>query len=337
VRINDGSVVAQAQRDSDPYRQAQEQPAFLHAVEAAYRGRWRVLDALWWASHPEAPTPEGRRAPLVRLSSLQRRAFAADGDAAGDEAVARAILELDAEITAERAALESALATAAARLSGAPVASGDGVSEPGAVGVEPEAAGQAQTPGEGGRANGRMRVAAVIGALAVGAVLGGTLTATLTASGDAADGAGAASPSDPVPESTGPVLVGRIFDRIQTTKDIPLAAMPDEFDADSFRYLGSAGWTDVNTDGVTDSPYYAARGTSGTVCLVVVPADSGYLSTCAIESAYPAAGLRLTWQSKDLHPNGVDPADAMVLDITVAWLSDSTVETRGSGRPASEP
>jgi hypothetical protein len=344
--------VAKARREDDPYEEALVDPAFLEAVGAAYRGRLAVLDALWWWSHPQDPASDGRPSPAVALSALQRRAFAADGDAAGNDTVARAILEAQADLAAERAAIESAVAAVRAGgvggVGGADVppspsataaatdadALAAGTLRPGAAsaGAEVET-----TPGDAPPRRRVVLAAVLAAAVVLGAVLGGTVTAVI-GSGEAASDRPAAPPtSDPAPTVAAPVLIGRIFDRIQTAKDVPAAAMPTNFTAESFRYLGSAGWTDADVDGVTDTPYYAVRGTHGTVCLVVVQEDSGYLSTCAIEAAFPAAGLRLSWQAADLHPAEQDGPAGMVLDITVTWLSDATVETRGSGRPRPSP
>ena len=179
-------------------------------------------------------------------------------------------------------------------------------------------------------------IAVVAGAVALGALAGSVVTASLhterAASEGVAAGTIATETDDPAPDADQPVLVGQVFTRGQTPRDVPLVPMPETFAAESFRYLGSAGWTDADADGVTDSPYYAVRGAAGIVCLVVVPEGSGYLSTCALESAYPEAGLRLSWQSTDLHP-AMRNGSGIVLDITVTWLSNAMVETRGSGRP----
>jgi hypothetical protein len=329
--------VGETQRDCDPYREALENPDLLKAVRAVHDGRWAVADALWWASSPDSPTPDGRPAPAARLRELQRRAFAADGDAVGDSAVAQAILDLETEIAFERAAIDAALGVTRGATGGVTRIE---AAKPGAsAGSETATAAESVTPTAfiARFRRGRVLAVTLAGALTVGAVLGSNLTALLSTATNSGAGSTVIPTGDPVPETDEDVLVGRVFDSVQTPKDIPLPMMPDFFVAESFRYLGSAGWTDVNSDGITDSPYYAARGASGTVCLVVVPADSGYLSTCALEAAYPAAGLRLSWQSRDLHPDTSDPLDEMVLDISVAWLSDATVETRGSGRAMSEP
>ncbi|TFD94846.1 hypothetical protein E3T61_01555 [Cryobacterium lactosi] len=339
--------MAQARRDDDPYERALTDADFLIAVRAAHRGRWPVLDALWWWSHPAETAPSGSPSPAARLSALQRRLFGADGDAAGDGAVAQAARELDTEIAAERAAIGAALAAAgeapadtratAPRIGPPPLTPG---ADPADVGGD-DAAGPAD-PDEaadlssdsptGNPAPPRRRVllgAGLAGALVVGALVGSQVTAANRPGGQSppatASSTGSATPS------AVPVIAAQVFARVQTGQDIPRVPLPAAYDPASFRYLGAAGWRDSDANGVTDSPYYAARGAENMVCLVVVPEGAGYLTTCTPEDDFPSTGLRLSWESTDFLPMEQD-GQAMVMDITVAWLSDSTIETRGSGR-----
>ncbi|WEO76821.1 hypothetical protein BJQ94_15885 [Cryobacterium sp. SO2] len=272
-------------------------------------------------------TQDGRDGdPHERLRALQRRVYAADGDAAGDAAVVRAMLELQAELAAEQPAVSDAVGPEPGRAADP--------ADP-AVGLAPDSSTDPATESAAGEPGPppRRRVllgAGLAGAVALGALLGGTVSMAIRPTPPAPTDAATAAAGEPVPAA-------QVFTRLQTAKDVPLVAMPEAFAATSFRYLGSAGWTDADGDGVTDSPYYAARSNSDMICLVVVPEGSGYLSTCAPESAYPSAGLRLSWQSTDLHPGVPDGTAGIVLDVTVAWRSDSTVETRGAGRPVSIP
>ena len=341
--------MAQARRGDDPYERALTDPDFLRAVTAAHRGRWPVLDALWWWSHPAEAAPSGSPSPTARLSTLQRRLFGADGDAAGDGAVAAAARELEGEIAAERAAIGAALAAAGA---GEEVA-GRGVrtpavdsprpatappTAPGADRAPPISDEAAEPPdlSDGGaipdpaaQRNRLLLGAGLVGAMLLGALLGSQVTA--------ANPPGAPAPT-PAASSTGsatplavPVIAAQVFARVQTGQDIPRVPLPGAYDPASFRYLGAAGWRDSDANGVTDSPYYAARSAENLVCLVAVPEGAGYLTTCTREEDFPSTGLRLSWQSTDFLPMEQD-GRAMVMDITVAWLSDSTIETRGSGR-----
>jgi hypothetical protein len=349
--------VAEAPDDSDPYERARHDPGFLRAVEATHRGRWPVPDALWWLGHPNDPAPGGTAAPAERVRNLQRRIFAADGDAAGNTAVADALRRLENEIVAERAAIAQAVAAALAGTGpGTEAARPDtAAAEPsaleagadGAAGAALPALEQAPEPvAEGTPARRWAAAAALVAALLVGAVVGGALnradrtaaeaptpaTSSATAT-PPATAPGTAPAGEPVP----PLLVAEVFDRAQQPADLPAVPLPRAFDTASFRYLGSAGFTDADGNGVIDSPYYAARGADRMICLVAVPEGSGYLSTCAHEAEYPAAGLRLSWQSTDLLVGASDATAPMVLDITVAWLRDSSIETRGSGRSTVAP
>ncbi|WP_158253920.1 hypothetical protein [Cryobacterium sp. N22] len=340
--------MAQARRGDDPYERALTDPDFLRAVSAAHRGRWPALDALWWWSHPSEAAPSGSPSPSARLSTLQRRLFGADGDAAGDGAVAAAARELEGEIAAERAAIGAALAAAGAgeEVAGrgertpAVDSTRPATAPPTALGADraPISDGAAEPPdlSDGGpvpdpapQRNRLLLGAGLVGALLLGALLGSQVTA--------ANPPGALAPT-PAASSTGsatpsavPVIAAQVFARVQTGQDIPRVPLPAAYDPASFRYLGAAGWRDSDANGVTDSPYYAARGAENLVCLVAVPEGAGYLTTCAREEGFPSTGLRLSWQSTDFLPMEQD-GRAMVMDITVAWLSDSTIETRGSGR-----
>ncbi|WP_066597800.1 hypothetical protein [Cryobacterium arcticum] len=369
-------MVTEARDDGDPYEQARHNAAFLQAVTRAHLGHWDVLDALWWGSHPDEPTPDGTTSPNERLRDLQRRVFAADGDAAGDRAVGDALHALEAEITAEQTAIAAAVAAArsgrrvpaagtsaaAGRQggSGAVPAGAEVSGDEGAVAGLPgsesfgtesfgteaadTAAGAASVsmadapaePGAPSRLAPRHRVllgVALAGAVGLGAVVGSQVD-DLAPWGVAPPPASDAAPVTPTPTSTleVPVLAAQVFARAQAPRDVPLVPMPAAFEPGSFRYLGSAGWTDADGNGLTDSPYYAARGSANMICLVAVPEGSGYLSTCSLESDFPSAGLRLSWESTDMLQGASAGTTPMVLDITVAWQRDSTIETRGSGR-----
>ena len=348
--------MAQARRGDDPHERALTDPDFLSAVTAAHRGRWAVLDALWWWSHPAEAAPSGSPSPAARLSTLQRRLFGADGDAAGDGAVAQAARELEAEIAAERAAIGAALAAAAgvapgtsSPATGSPRAAPAGGPGAGAAdanagladagSAEPAEAPDPADPTDPADGNptpaptpSRRRLllgAGLAGALLLGAVLGSQVTAA-NRPGAPAPTAAASSTGSATPSAL-PVIAAQVFARVQTGQDFPRVPLPAAYDPASFRYLGAAGWRDSDANGVTDSPYYAARGAENLVCLVAVPEGAGYLITCTLEEDFPSTGLRLSWQSTDFLPMEQD-GRAMVMDITVAWLSDSTIETRGSGR-----
>jgi hypothetical protein len=329
--------VAQARRDDDPFERALTDPDFLSAVTAAHRGSWPVLDALWWYRHPAEAAPSGRPSPTARLAGLQRRMFAADGDAAGDSAVAEAVRRLDTEIEVERAAIGAAIdaaqggvAPSVAEPEPVPTAGPDPAADP------PDLPPPDPRPPDGrtlapGPAPPRRRLqlgAGLIGALLLGAGVGSQLAGASRPDTPAPTPAASGSPST----AAGPVLAAQVFARVQTGQDIPRVPLPAAYDPASFRYLGSAGWRDADANGVTDSPYYAVRGAANMVCLVVVPEGAGYLTTCTREADFPRGGLSLSWQGADVLPVVESGRAPMVMDITVTWMPDSTIETRGSGR-----
>jgi hypothetical protein len=335
----------------DPYDLAVTDPLFLAAAAAAHTGRWSLLDALWWEWHPEEPAPSGSPSPIFRLRALQRRVFAADGDAAGDHDVSQEVRELEAEIAAERAAITETIVAARADLErraavrphldpalGDPDGSQDGstAADPGIrpADAEDAAGSSAVRPTRRRLLPALILVAALIAADVLGGLLGNRLTVT---------GLGAESPPPSAGATIDPLAnPAALFAVAQLPKDLPAVAVSAIFEPDSFRYLGSAGWPeDANLAG--PSPFYAARAVGNLLCLVAVPEGSGYLSTCAVESAYPAAGLRLYWESADFVAEmGPDffveeGAGEMIGDVSVIWGRTGEVSTQLTLRSPTGP
>ena len=342
--------MAQAPNDNDPSERARNDPGFLRAVAAAHHGRWAVTDALWWLQHPDRDAPGGAPSPATRLRTLQRRVFAEDGDAAGNAAVAAELRRLEDEVRRETMAIAEAVRVASGlrERPDAPTVEVRPTTEDAhqAVPTEPqEHRGLVPAPMAAPAPVRRRWLVgvSVSAALVVGAAAGSLLSAGILPGATAPTPAPTTeqppqmSTAGVAPVSAGPLPAAQVFGRPQTSTDRPLIPLPEAFDPATFRYLGSAGFTDADGNGVTDSPYYAVRGADRMICLVAVPEGSGYLATCAHDAEYPAAGLRLTWQSTDILPVADDGAVPMVLDITVAWLRDSSIETRGSGRQTDTP
>ena len=336
----------------DPYDLARADPLFLASAATAHAGRWSLLDALWWEWHPEEPAPSGTSSPIYRLRALQRRVFAADGDAAGDHSVAQVVRELEAEIVAERAAITEAILAARAdledRAAGRPQldpAFGDPTVDPaGDPAVDPaadpddaeDAAGsEAAPPARRRLLPALILVAALITAAVLGGVLGNRLTVT---------GLGAAESPPPSAGATAEPVANpaALFAQAQRPQDVPAVAVSAIFEPGSFRYLGSAGGL-AEANLVGPSPFYAARAAGSLICLVAIPTGSGYLSTCAVESAYPAAGLRLYWESADflvdMGPDFIveEGAADMIGDVSVIWGSTGEVSSQWTLRSPSEP
>lgn len=341
--------MAQAPNDNDPSEQARNDPGFLRAVAAAHHGRWAVADALWWLEHPDLDAPGGAPSPAIRLRALQRRLFAEDGDAAGNAAVAVELRRLEEEIRGETTAIAEAVRVASdlrERLA-APSLEVRPATEDAHQAAPAEPEGPRDRVPAARPAPARARRGWLVGLSVALALVVGVAAGSLLSAGSlpgAAEPTPAPTTEPPqmssagaVPATTQPLLAAQVFGRPQTSIDRPLTPLPEVFDPATFRYLGSAGFTDADGNGVTDSPYYAVRGADRMICLVAVPEGSGYLATCAHDAEYPSAGLRLSWQSTDILPAADDGTVPMVLDITVAWLRDSSIETRGSGRQTNTP
>jgi len=341
----------------DPYDLALSDPVFSAAATAAHTGRWSLQDALWWEWHPEEAAPSGTPSPISRLRVLQRRVFAEDGDAAGDHTVAQVVRELEAEIVAERAAITEAIVAARADLerrtadraqhtlsfgdldldlSVNPAADPADLGSDRANDPDPDRANDADPAAPSARRR-LLPALILIAALVAAAVIGGFLGNRLTIVGQGP----AASPT-PTASAKAPANPAALFAQAQRPEDIPAAAVSAAFEPESFRYLGSAGWPDeANAIGL--SPFYAARAADGLICLVAVPEGSGYLSTCAGESAYPAAGLRLYWESTDflaqMGPNFFveEGMEGMIGDVSVAWSQTGEASSGWTLRSLTEP
>jgi len=327
-------------RHDDPYERALQNPEFAAAVAAAHTGAWHLPDALWWEWHPEDPAPSGTPSPIAALRALQRRAFAADGDAAGDAVVAEAVRALEAEIAAERLAIAEALASANAVEGVASVtvtaatfdqlvgsAAGEDTMEPEVVESDPA---PQWLSGRFGRRH-WLLAGGILLAVAIGVILGSQLGAAGLVSGAVPTPSGTPSPSPTASIATvSSESPGMIFIREQTPLDIPLVSTGDVFKPESFRYLGAADWSDDDS-GVVTSPYYAALSTSNMICLVAMPETGGYASTCALESGFPSVGMRLYWESTALMHN--ESAEERVLgDYMVVWELDGDLTAQFSGR-----
>ncbi len=322
-------------RHDDPYERALESPDFAAAVAAAHTGAWSLPDALWWEWHPEDAAPSGTPSPIATLRALQRRAFSADGDAAGDADVAQAVRALEAEIAAERVAIAEALRAANAQDDGtgrasAPAADGDSAAGADADAADPDEP-DATDPARRFGHRHWLLAGGILLAVAIGVILGSQLGAAGLVAG-----AGPTPSGTPLPSPTASIATvssespSMIFIREQTPLDIPLVSTGTVFQADSFRYLGAADWSE-NPDEVGLSPYYAALSSSHMICLVAMPETGGYVSTCALESGFPSAGLRLYWESNTVMHSETG-VSRVLGDFFVVWELDGDITGQFSGR-----
>ena len=306
-----GDWVVQAELDSD-YERARKDPSFLLAVRTAYVGTGDVLDALWWQSHPDQTSPAGTASPSVRRRKLQRQIFAADGDSANNAAAAKQLAQLDCEFRSEHEALTRALAV----VGGGVAPAVDDPIEPADADVDAEAPLPTST---------RSRLllgAGLILAVTIGAVAGAQFT-------DAGTSAAPIPIATAKPTTTGtraPALTR--LDLPQTTADAPTAEVPGGFVVDSFRLLG----TPPGYLGPSDSvAIYAARTTSGMVCLIALGGEVGHLATCVPDSNFPTTGLRLYWLGTLDYLSDAGVASTTPINWDAVWKPDGSFESGGSG------
>ncbi len=308
----------------DAYERASSAPLFLDAVRGAHIGRWDVLDALWWESHPTDPAPSGVGAPAARLRDLQRRLFSAGGDAAGDASVAEAAQQLEAEIATERAAIQEAVTRAQLGLQEQPLKDRlevtrlrEPVPSPQLAVEEPPSA-----PPVAPRQRTLVPLFVVSVALVVGVVVG-----TQVGEGDVDAAPPTASPTSTVsaaPTVTlkiGPIAPIAVFDAPQATKDIPLRAMPATFHPESFRILAERP---PFVEGQHEA-IYAARTTSNMICLVMIGAEPGYLSTCTLDAGFPATGLRLYWPGQITYQDEAGETVTSDIERSIVWNPDASL------------
>ncbi|WP_146073472.1 hypothetical protein [Cryobacterium sp. N22] len=321
----------------DPYDLALADPQFRAAAAAAHTGRWSLLDALWWEWHPEDPAPSGSPSPIHRLRELQRRVFAADGDAAGDHAVAQVVRELEAEIVAERSAATEAITAAHADLRrrtaaqtgvGGALAGADDRGGPGDT-PEPDGPGEADdgpaadAPRPAAPRRRVLLIAGLAAAVLLGVIVGGPLSALTGLGAAPAPTASATAAGTPQP------LALSAFQREQTPEDLPAILLPEGFDVATLRQLGSMGSVDAGP--APQIVYYVARTTSNMVCLIVVPLTMDYLSTCTLEQDFPSTGLRLYWASEGIFSSPDDGSAMGPTNTYLTWRPDGSVEVGSVG------
>lgn len=311
----------------DAYERALRDPLFLDAVRGAHVGRWNVLDALWWESHPADTAPSGVAAPAARLRDLQRRLFSAGGDAVGDASVADAAQQLEAEIATERVAIRDAIARAS---SGAVMPSG-AVAEvahlfrPAEGGPVDASASMPVPPAPAAPSAAQKRSLAVLFSV-IGALIAGVVVGIQLSDGTADASSPAPAPTPTVTLEIGPLPPVGIFDRFQTPEDVPTVVFPRNFDATSFRLLGEALQNEGDHQAI-----YAAKTTSNMVCLVVVPNDPAYVYTCALEADFPATGLRVNWAGDVPIESGTGETLSARIERAVVWNIDGSLEWGSTG------
>ena len=300
-----------AEFDSD-YDRATNDPSFLHAVRAAYAGTGDVLDALWWQSRPDQASPAGTASPSVRRRELRRRIFAADGDAVNDAGATRQLAQLDDEMRSEDAALAHALAVVGGEI----MPAAHDLIAPDAPHTETET----EAPQTTSTRRRLLLGTSLAIALAIGAVAGAQITA-----GTSAVPLPTITAEPSITVTRAPALTR--LDLPQSTADAPTAQVPEGFVLDSFRLLGTPPGYLAPSESVA---LYAARNTSGMVCLIALGSETGHLATCVPDSNFPSTGLRLYWPGTLDHWSEAGVASTAPINWDAVWKPDGTFESGGS-------
>lgn len=319
-------------RADDVYGRAQRDATFLEHVRQGHRGRWNVLDALWWESRPLEVAPSGTPAPAAELRELHRRLFSQGGDAGGDHATTVLMRELEATISAERAAIKDAIEHAQSPSAGLPRQTDAEITRLFDLEQDPEAGITASTSSVPRNAPvPRRNLAAALSIAA--ALVGGVVVGTQLTGGTADAAPPVASPSPTarpaVTLDVGTLAPVGVFERAQETWDIPDLALPLAFDADSFRSLNHHP---SESSYQPPAQIFAARMTSNLMCLVVVISADDYVSTCTLERNFPITGLRVYWKApmETIPIEGGDPV-SLATDQHAVWYTDGSLMSGSTG------
>lgn len=238
---------------------------------------------------------------------LQRRIFSAASESADARAAVRQLHQLelrrlqrlnDDRATAERSAPAAAVATSAPdrpETDPAPpdaIASADRDSTPNRVAV--------------------VRIAAaVLLALVVGIAIGHVSAARPTPGAPTTD-------SRPIVDSSAALA---LFDRPQTSSDVPAQALPATVIGESIRAIGDPFFE-----------LYIGRNAANMVCLFAVqPADS-FAMSCVTIDEFPSTGVRLEW-SGQMSSIAADGTIGVVPSAMRAiWRPDGTLDLGGGPR-----
>ena len=275
----------------NPYGRALADEPYRRAVEAHYRGRHPVLDALrWFADDGDPLGADGAPSPYAGLDARRAALFRPGADPAEGERVAALLAERDEE----RAAIHSALEAADVR-------------------------GLALRADPATSARRRMRawpvlllaLPAVVAAFVAGAALGPAIGQRV----EPLPSIAAAQVPDPVvlkPTGGGALAV---FARAQHRSDVPIITPDGDLVGTSFRRLVVLAGPGV--------VLYAARTTEGQVCLVAITIDAHITASCAGDADFKTTPASLDISvTKD--PATDDPKDVRT-EIAATWSYDGSL------------
>lgn len=289
------------------------EPEFERQLRAAYRGRHDVLDALWWAAHPQTASPGGVDDPATALRELQRAAFSRSAaDAPGEvQQAEQRLREAERTLAADHQSLTDAVASVRQ-------------SEP-VLAERPEPGPPTDDPGHPRRKY-------VLPLVSIAAVLV-AIVAFPTLSGINADADSAPAPIATAPSAervqTEIITMGSegnvgdplaILDRGQFPEDRP--ADDTRWEPESYRAL---------PDLVPHARLFLARDQQGSVCLVVMRGREGSMETCAPESHFVA--LRLASGRYEVTPELTILTESYSLLPGGEFRYQATARRTGQGPP----
>ncbi len=292
---------------------SQSNAKLLADLRAAYRGRFDVLDALWWRAHPGVPTPQGTPDPAAELDTLSASVYSKRPDAeplvefidpVGNQPVrttedGRRLRMLTLQLAEDAAALDDALRV---------------LREPQAVPPTsipprvPSGLAGSGLPGSGRPVPmGRRGLAVGIAGLAVLGVLGVGAATTILNSGFGTDAGVAQSPE-----------VLQIFTDHDRYPVVIEPGLGNRFNPASIR--------SVTPPGAEEAGYemYVAQNTDGDYCVVLQNLEGRLDTRCTSALELASSGLRL--DAVVIPPPSVleSSQPPTPFDVTVIWSTDGT-------------
>ncbi|MEJ3404296.1 hypothetical protein WDJ51_06105 [Rathayibacter sp. YIM 133350] len=300
--------------------------ALRRSVQQKFAGDGDVIDELWWVDHPDDAAPSGRESPLAQIRVLQRNAYAADGrdrDGAAHqlaEAQKRRSMQRRFALEAVTAA-DAAVVLQSAAMRG--TAQGTHPSSEQASSSERESKPERDSkPAPASR--GRIVLVAAA-ALAAGLLIGGAIGAALPKGvpSEASAPTGTSTSTEAAVDQA--PAVASIFDRPQEPNDLPAVALAPSFRSESFRLLSPGDEFGPSA--------YAARDDSGQVCLIVIPPERTYLSSCVLEGSIARAPLRLSWEAPITSRNADgSPGEQSPGDWLLVWQGGESLSGTAAAR-----
>jgi hypothetical protein len=318
---------------------ARADAALLADMRGAYRGRFDVLDALWWRAHPLTPTSDGRQDPVAELAPLQAAVYSR---AAGTEpGIGQRLAALEAQLAADGAALDATLEwfnqweqSAAGHGAVADCVLTDGAVEDGAAATEAGAepftfTAEVERPPVASRRASPFLLVAAGAALGVLVTIGVQAIQGQPVVTDAAPGSSTLSEyydsKPPTPESTPAEIAhagGDMFQVFAEAPGFPPGQGPDlgpDYLSEWTRQVG------MHDDGVYAT--YVSRNDAGEYCLIVAGAKGSNSAACGAADLVTKSGLTVHAVVDGKDPGLDGPEHLVKLEVTANCSPDGSIST----------